>query len=70
MCFTEHKVDEIAPPKKRAVAAFCNECGKTFTKYSNLTQHVRKFHPGKLNAFILIITLQLLQTANLGMIFN
>lgn len=47
MCIPEN-LDEIAPNKKYAVAAFCNECEKSFSKNSNLTQHVKIFHPGKL----------------------
>lgn len=41
------KVEELAPRKIYKSVAMCNECNKSFVKYSNLKKHVIRFHKGK-----------------------
>lgn len=45
--FIPDKLDEIASLKKvYNVSSVCGRCKKTFTRYSNLVAHVKKFHHG------------------------
>ncbi|VEN41391.1 unnamed protein product [Callosobruchus maculatus] len=43
----ENKLEELAPLKSLKCSAICNACNKAFVRYSDLTQHVKKYHKGE-----------------------